>query len=177
MPHSTYDWYNIPITILERSEALKSKKGINLWILIIVIGLGVYIGTTDNNNSKTSPNSVGSKESSDPYEYLRSDKKHTLEEDVIKKAADKYMIENFGSVIKTSWFDSIKGTRAVINKTNKTFIIQSKGESYDVNAEKFMSATLGFFNDKTLELNYRVDRVTLVDRNYNIIKEAEIIKW
>lgn len=149
------------------------KKGINIWALLIVIVAAIVIGLNINNPLKIS--STNSEK--DPYEKLRSDNQNVEQEDAIKKALDSYMSENFYRYAKTSWFDSVSATDAVINKYGKTFIIQSKGEQYNQQAEEFYSAAVGFFNAKTTEPQYLVDYVILIDKDFNTLRETETINW
>jgi flagellar biosynthesis GTPase FlhF len=103
--------------------------------------------------------------------------KNQAAEIAIKDALDLYMYENFKYYYETSWYSSVSATGCVIHENEKVFILQSKGNSYNDQAEQFLSATLGFFNSKTTEAQFLVDKVILVDNQKNIIKEVETNKW
>ncbi|MDF1508787.1 hypothetical protein PZE06_11440 [Robertmurraya sp. DFI.2.37] len=150
------------------------KREINIWMLLIVIVAGVIIGVNANNPSKISSTTSDTLENKN-YEKLNSDNQHVQQEEAIKKALDMYMSENFYRYHKTTWFDSVSGTDAVINEYGKTFIIQSKGKEYEQEAEKFYSAVLGFFNAKTTDPKYLVDNVILIDQDFNILRETKTI--
>ena len=153
------------------------KKGINFWVLLIVIVAGIVVGLGINstNLSKLASNDVT--KVIDPYERFRSNNEYPEQEEVIKNALDSYMYRNFSQYYQTSWFDSVSATDAVINDYGNTFIIQSKSNEDNMRAEKFYGAALGFFNAKTTEAQYLVDRVILIDQDFNILKEMETVKW
>jgi 23S rRNA G2069 N7-methylase RlmK/C1962 C5-methylase RlmI len=151
------------------------KKGLNGFITVIVIIAGIYIGI---NLDKTNyENVITDSISTDPYKELRSDGKHQSEEENIKRIVDKYMYDNFGSVFKTSWYDSISASGAVINQYGKYFVIQSKSDSHNDKAKEYIKGLLSFFNSKTTDPEYLVDKVILVDQGNNIIYEKDTFKW
>lgn len=153
------------------------KKEINIWILSFVIVAAVVIGLNINNSSNTSYTPKDNTTEIDPYERFRSNNQHVDQENAIKKELDNYMGRNFYQYYETTWFDSVSSTGAVINDYGKTFIIQSKGDSFHEKARMFFNATLGFFNAKTTEAQYLVDKVILIDQDFNVLEETETISW
>jgi hypothetical protein len=145
-------------------------------LIALVIILGIVVGNMMTNAKiGISSNTQSKIEKSDPYKELRSDGKHTEEENMIKSVVDKYMFENFGSIFKTTWFDSISGSDAIINKYGRVFIVQSKGE--EDKAINYLGGLLSFFNDKTIDEKYHVGKVVLVDKDFKTIDQVDTIKW
>jgi len=87
------------------------------------------------------------------------------------------MYLNFGSVFETTWYDSVSGSSATINESGRVFVVQSKGDSFDSKAYNYRSGILYYFNDKTLDSRYKVDKVILISEDFGILKESKIIKW
>jgi hypothetical protein len=152
------------------------KKGLNAGVLIIIIIAGIYVGL---NINETGINVVSNEaqETSDPYKELRSDEKHTKEEDFIKKEVDEHMHFNFAKYGKTSWYDSISSSSAVINEGGRFFVVQIKSNADEEKAKEYVGGLLSFFNAKTTDPKFLVDKVIVVDKEFNIVYEKETIKW
>lgn len=163
------------------------KNGLNSGIVLLVVIAGIVIGLKMNDTSASSFFSAEDTESTsttekkvekvDPLEPLRSDEKHVKQEKVIKNAFDEYMNLNFYKYYKTSWWDSVSAGGAVINKYGRTFILQSSSDVYNSKTQNYLIAASAYFNDKTLESEYQVDRLVLVDSKFSIMDERKIIKW
>lgn len=152
------------------------KKSFQVILIVLVIILGIVVGNMMTNTKiESSINPQSKIEKSDPYKELQSDGKHTKEESVLKAVVDKYMFENFGSIFKTKWFDSISASSTVINEYGRVFVVQSKGD--DNKAIDYVGGLLSFFNDKTIDKNYHVGKVVLVDKEFKIIHQVDTIKW
>lgn len=152
------------------------KQNRQLGIIVLVIVMGVIVGNSLQGDKITSQNtSQGTSISYDPYKELRSNGKHTDEEKRIKDTVDKYMFENFGSVFKTTWYDSVFASGAVINDYGKFFIVQSSEE--EDKAKKFVGGVLTFFNSRTTTEKYRVDKVFLLNKNGEVIYQVDTIIW
>lgn len=151
------------------------KKGLNGLIIVIIIISGIFFGINLDNTNYEKVNTDST--SNDPYKELRSDAKHKIEEENIKKVVDKYMFDNFGNVFKTTWYDSISASSAVINEYGTYFVIQSKSDSHNEKAKEYIKGLLGFFNSKTTDSEYLVDKVILVDQENNIIYKKDTFKW
>ncbi|MEK4294053.1 hypothetical protein [Paenibacillus sp. FSL R5-0914] len=153
------------------------KGSTKVVIGVIVVVLGILVGS--GMNGVATPNvDQQTTAKKDPFKELRSDGKHTEREKLIKDKVDKYMYENFGGTFKTTWFDSISASGAVINEYGKFFIVVSKGE--DEKAIDYVSGLLSFFNDKTIDKDYKVAKVILVDEEYKVykvIKQVNTIEW
>jgi hypothetical protein len=152
------------------------KKGLNFWIVIIVIIAGIYAGLQIN---KTGIMLVSSEteDTQDPYKELRSDEKHSKEEDIIKKVADEHMYFNFAKFGKTSWYDSISSSSAVFNESGRFFVVQMRSNADKEKAKEYVGGLLSFFNAKTTDSKYLVDKIIVVDKEFNIVYEKETIKW
>ncbi len=87
------------------------------------------------------------------------------------------MYLNFGSVFETTWYDSVSGSSASINESGRVFVVQSKGDSFDAEANNYMDGILSYFNNKTFDSWYKVDKVILISEDFEILKESKIIKW
>lgn len=152
------------------------KQNRQLGIIVLVIVMGVIVGISLQGDKITSQNtSQVTSISYDPYKELRSNGKHTDEEKRIKDTVDKYMFENFGSIFKTTWYDSVSASGAVINDYGKFFIVQSSGE--EEKAKKFVGGVLTFFNSRTTTEEYRVDKVFLLNKNGEVIYQVDTIIW
>jgi len=151
------------------------KKSVNFGIILLVIVAGIVFGSKLNDSNVKGANTTQQTiETKDPYKELRSDGKHIEDEDAIKRTVDKYMFENFGNTFKTTWYDSISASSAVINEYGRLYIVQSKGDH--AKAKKYVSGLLGFFNSKTTNVKYRVGKVVLVDKEYKIIYQVDTLK-
>lgn len=153
----------------------KVNKKLHAGILVVVIAIASFIGLNTGNDSLLDFDSA--RENDDPFAPFRSDNLHKEKESEIKEAFHEYMNYNFYQFHKTSWFDSVSATSAVINEYGTAFVIQSKGTEYDKHAENYLGSAGFFFNDKTLEGKYKVDRLILVNQEFETIKEIDIIKW
>ena len=152
------------------------KQNSQVWIIVLVILIGIIVGFLMKENGQTSTNiSRETSINNDPYKELRSDGKYTDEENTIKTTVDKYMFENFGSIFKTTWFDSVSASGAVINEYGRFFVVQSDGDIEE--AKKFVEGLLHFFNDKTINKEYHVDKVLIINSQNVIIYEVNTIKW
>ncbi|AVK86010.1 hypothetical protein C3943_22190 [Lysinibacillus sp. B2A1] len=154
------------------------KKSYHILIFLGVVMLAFYV-VNDNEKFEITVDQSNTQYmvKDDPYKGLISDNTQTDLENIIKKEADKFMIENFGSYTKTTWFDSVAATSASINKNGKYFLVQSKGDEYNPQAKQFLQGLLMYFNAKTLDKSYKVDKVILVDQDFKVLFESEIIKW
>lgn len=153
----------------------KVNKKLHASILIVVIAIASFVGLNMDNDLSFDPNVKT--EVNDPLALFRSDDQHKESETAIKTVFDEYMNYNFHQFGKTTWFDSVSATGAIINEYGVTFVIQSKGSQYDKQAENFLSAANYFFSDKTLESKYKIDRLILASQDFKIIKELDVIKW
>ncbi|WP_440833425.1 hypothetical protein [Paenibacillus sp. 22594] len=142
--------------------------GVFVVVLGILVGSGLNgVGTLNEDQQTTAKK--------DPFKELRSDGKHTDQEKIIKDKVDKYMYENFGGTFKTTWFDSVSASGAVINEYGKVFIVVSKRD--DKKAINYVGGLLSFFNDKTIDKDYKVAKIVLVDEEYKVIKQVNTIEW
>ncbi|MGY4796029.1 hypothetical protein ACVNNN_13585 [Lysinibacillus fusiformis] len=154
------------------------KKSYHLLIFIGVVMLALYVvNNSEITETIANKNSTQYIVNEDPYKDFRSDNTQTDLENIIKNEADKFMIENFGSYTKTTWFDSVSATSTSINKNGKYFLVQSKDTEHNSQAKQFVQGLMMYFNSKTLDKSYKVDKVILVDQDFNILFEFEIIKW
>ncbi|MBO0587105.1 hypothetical protein [Sporosarcina sp. E16_8] len=151
------------------------KKRHHALIIVIITIAAIYLSTNSFESSTFFANDTIY--TRDPYSELRSDGSQPNLEAFIKKEVDQYMYLNFGSVFETTWYDSISGSSATINESGRVFVVQSKGESFDGKAHNYMGGILSYFNDKTLDSKYKVDKVILVSEDFEILKESKIIKW
>lgn len=147
------------------------KKIYHVIILICVVGVAVlFINNQESDNTKE----VNNSSQSDPYKGLRSDGTQEDLEKIIKNEALEFMNFNYA---ETTWFNSISAASTVINSHGKFFIVQSKSENLNPKAKPFVQGLLSYFNAKTLDKSYKVDKVILVDQEHNILFETEIVDW
>jgi len=153
----------------------KVNRKLHAGILVVVIAIASFIGLNMGNDSLLDFNNT--QENNDPYVQFRSDNLHIERESAIKEAFHEYMNYNFQQFYKTSWFDSVSATSTIINEFGTLFLIQSKGKEYDEQAKNYLGSAGYFFNDKTLDQKYRIDRLILVNQEYEVLKELGIVKW
>ncbi|MCM0626515.1 hypothetical protein M5J14_18630 [Lysinibacillus sp. OL1_EC] len=150
------------------------KKSNHIFILIGVVLLALFFVNDKNLNLQSSGQVI---QQDDPFSEFRSDGTQTDLETIIKKETDQFMYENYGSVFKTTWYDSISASSTMINKHGKYFVVQSKSSEHNAQAKQYAQGLLSYFNMKTLDKSYKVDSVLLIDQDYNILFKSEIVKW